>query len=147
MLVIQSRPAAQHSSYCTPSLSVVLKPMESPLSCTEDTWLRCFTLLSALSHAICHFLFALLLFMCPPPNHPPHSLFPCCTLTYISGGMRTVKSWWRVGELWFVISLHVKTFIRGRTHHLHTLIIMTRGPRDECVCAWERGEKCVSLVF
>lgn len=67
MFVMQSRPAAQDSSYCTPSLSVVLKPTESPLSCTEDTRLRRFTLLSALSHAICHFLFALLLFMCPHP--------------------------------------------------------------------------------
>lgn len=61
--------------HCTPSLSVVLKPTESPLSCTEDTRRRRFTLLSALSHAICHFLFALLLFMCPHPTTHPTSFF------------------------------------------------------------------------
>lgn len=82
------------------------------------------------------------------PTQPPTSFFISMPHAHIYiVGMRTVKSWWRVGELWFVISLHVKTFIRGRTHHLHTLIIMTRGPGDECVCAWEREGKSVCCLY
>lgn len=77
---------------------------------------------------MCHFPFAPLSFL------PP--LIFSCQYMHRCRGMWAV-SWWRVRELWFVISLHMKTFIRGQTHHLHS-DYNDQGARDEHVYACVR---------
>ena len=113
---------------------------------------------------------------CPAPwrkNHTlphSHSVLYCCTVspsvvsfiflshthtpTHTHRMLNVDLVLIRVRELWFVISLHMKTFIRGQILWLIDLswVIMTMGPRSvyRCmcvfgVCLYDMGLKQVKL--